>query len=98
MWVPWAGSADGNAHVIDLRPGRECGRLGWAGHSGGDSSDAWSGLAAYLHEISRALYDGGGVSEMYPYLTWDGQLWWELGENCQFLNGDPLIPAPMGLG
>jgi cell wall assembly regulator SMI1 len=99
LWVPWAVSADGNAHVIDLRPGGESGRLGWAGHSGGgDFSDSWPGLAAYLHEVSRALYSGGGVREMYPYLTSDGQLWWDFGENCQSLNGDPLIPAPLGLG
>ncbi|MEU3045625.1 SMI1/KNR4 family protein [Streptomyces sp. NPDC006984] len=98
LWVPWAVSADGNAHVIDLRPGDEAGRLGWAGHSGGgDFSDSWPGLATYLHEVSRALYSGGGVREMYPYLTPDGQLWWDFGEDCQSLNDEPLMPAPLGL-
>ncbi|GAA2512664.1 hypothetical protein GCM10010406_55740 [Streptomyces thermolineatus] len=44
LWVPRAENADGNVHVIDLRPGRECGRLGRAGHSGGgDFSNAVGG-------------------------------------------------------
>ncbi|WP_345467291.1 SMI1/KNR4 family protein [Actinoallomurus oryzae] len=99
LWVPWAESADGNAHVIDLRPGSGSGQLGWAGHAdGGDFSDAWPSLAAYLHEVSRALYEGGGVRDMYPYLTSDGQLWWELGKGPHLLNGDALQEAPVGLG
>ncbi|MCP2313653.1 hypothetical protein [Kitasatospora paracochleata] len=92
-------SADGNAQVIDLRPGGEAGRLGRAGHSGGgDFSDSWPGLATYLQEVSRALHCGGGVREMYPCLTSDGRLWWDFGENCHAPNDDPLIPAPVGLG
>ncbi|GAA1140465.1 cell wall assembly regulator SMI1 [Kitasatospora gansuensis] len=99
LWVPWAESADGNAQVIDLRPGSEPGRLGWAGHSGGgDFSDQWPGLAPFLHEVAQALYRGSGVRDMYPYLTSDGQLWWDLGKNCQDLNGEPLTAAPAGLG
>ena len=99
LWIPWAESAGGNAQVIDLRPGNECGRLGWAGHSGGaDFSDAWPDLATYLHEVSRALCDGGGVRGEYPYLTPNGDVWWDLGENCQSLHGEPLTPAPTGLG
>ncbi|BAJ26774.1 MULTISPECIES: SMI1/KNR4 family protein [Kitasatospora] len=47
-WLPWAETADGRAHVLDLRPGPEHGRLGWAGwagHSGGgDFTDPCPGL------------------------------------------------------
>ena len=98
LWVPWGESADGNVHVIDQRPGPGYGRLGWAGHGGGgDFSDSSPGLAAYLHQVHRALYFGGGVREMYPYLTRDGQLWWDFGGSCDSLNGEPLVAAPTGL-
>ncbi|MCX4487080.1 MULTISPECIES: SMI1/KNR4 family protein [Streptomyces] len=99
LWIPWAESADGNAHVLDLRPGSESGRLGWAGHGGcGDFSDEWQGLAEYLHEVSQALSRGGGVRGMYPYLTSNRQLWWDLGPDCLSLDGEPLTAAPTGLG
>ncbi|GIH52946.1 Cell wall assembly regulator SMI1 [Microbispora rosea] len=99
LWIPWGVSADGNAHIIDLRPESDHGRLGWAGHGGGgDFSDAWPSLAAYLGDVSEALYFGCGVRGEYPYLTSDGQLWWDLGEDCRSLNGEPLVPAPVGLG
>ncbi|MFC8723561.1 SMI1/KNR4 family protein, partial [Kitasatospora sp. NPDC057198] len=69
-WLPWAEDAGGHAHVLDLRPGPSCGRLGWAGHSGGgDFTDSWPGLAAYLHAVAEALRHGGGVRGTYPYLT-----------------------------
>ncbi|MEV6212916.1 SMI1/KNR4 family protein [Kitasatospora sp. NPDC051914] len=99
LWVPWAESADGGVQVIDLRPGHASGRLGRAGHSGGgDFSDAWPGLAEYLHEVSRALWHGGGVRGTYPYLTADGDLWWDFGGGCPSVDGEPLTPAPVGLG
>ncbi|GAA4577779.1 hypothetical protein GCM10023193_82040 [Planotetraspora kaengkrachanensis] len=60
--------------------------------------DSWPSLAVYLGDVSEALYLGGGVHGMYPYLTSDGQLWWDLGEDCRSLNGESLVPAPMGLG
>ncbi|WP_285736726.1 SMI1/KNR4 family protein [Kitasatospora phosalacinea] len=97
QWLPWAETADGHAHVIDLRPGPARGRLGWAGHSGGgDFTDSWPGLAAYLHAVADALLLGGGVRGTYPYLTADGRLWWDLGADCHELDGGPLTPAPVG--
>ncbi|GAA1100929.1 SMI1/KNR4 family protein [Kitasatospora arboriphila] len=100
LWVPRAESADGGVQVIDLRPGPGSGRLGWAGHSGGgDFSGAWPGLAAYLHEVSRALWHGGGVRGTYrPYLTADGDLWWDCAGDRPSPNGEPLTPAPVGPG
>ena len=97
LWVPWAESADGAAQVIDQRPGPNLGRLGWAGHSdGGDFTDSWPDLASLLHAVAQALYEGGGVRGLHPYLTRRGGVWWD-EEGCQELNGHPLRPAPVGL-
>jgi cell wall assembly regulator SMI1 len=97
LWVPWAESADGVAQVIDQRPGPDAGRLGWAGHSsGGDFTDSWPGLARLLHAIAQALHDGGDVRGLHPYLTAQGDLWWD-EEDSHELNGQPLRPAPIGL-
>ncbi|MER5866630.1 SMI1/KNR4 family protein [Kitasatospora sp. NPDC002040] len=97
LWVPWAESADGVAQVIDQRSGPDAGRLGWAGHSGGgDFTDSWPGLAHLLHAVARALHDGGGVRGLHPYLTEQGDLWWDEKDSRE-LNGQPLRPAPIGL-
>ncbi|RPE35988.1 SMI1/KNR4 family protein [Kitasatospora cineracea] len=97
LWVPWAESADGVAQVIDQRPSPNPGRLGWAGHSGGgDFTDSWPGLAHLLHAVAQALHDGGGVRDLHPYLTEEGNLWWD-EEDSHELNGQPLRPAPVGL-
>jgi hypothetical protein len=78
-----------------LAGGSESGRLGWAVHDGcGDFSDAWPSLAEYLHAVAEALTSGGGVRNLYPYLTSAGQLWWDNGPDCQTLNGRPLTTAP----
>ena len=98
LWMPWA-EADGHLQVFDLRPGEESGRLGWALRTdGGDFSDAWPSLAAYLHEVAEALTHGGGVRGMYPYLASDGQLWWDDGSDCLSLNGEPITLAPTNRG
>ncbi|MBW8481378.1 SMI1/KNR4 family protein [Actinomadura parmotrematis] len=97
-WIPWAVNASGTPHVIDRRPGPHRGRLGWAAYAGGgDFTDGWPGLAAYLAAVARALHEGGGAGGMHPYLTVDGLLWWEFGDDRRSLNGDPLVPAPLGL-
>ncbi|MEV7218188.1 SMI1/KNR4 family protein [Kitasatospora cineracea] len=97
LWVPWAESADGVVQVIDQRPGRDVGRLGWAGHSGGgDFTDSWPGLADFLDAVAGVLYEGGGVRGLHPYLTAQGDLWWD-EEDSRELNGEPLRPAPVGL-
>jgi cell wall assembly regulator SMI1 len=97
LWVPWAESADGAAQVIDQRPGPNAGRLGWAGHSGGgDFTDSWPDLASLLHAVAHALHEGGSVRGLHPYLTTQGELWWD-EEDCHELNGQPLRPAPIGL-
>lgn len=94
LWIPWA-EGDGDAQVIDLRPGPGHGRLGMAVHDGtGDFSDGWPGLAAYLHDTAEALYGGGGVRGWYPYLTQAIELWWDRGPDCESLNGEPLTRAP----
>ena len=96
LWIPWAEGADGGSQVIDLRPGPDAGRLGWAGHSGGgDFTDSWPDLPSLLHAVAHALTEGGGVRELHPYLTARGELWWD-EEGCERLNGDPLTPAPVG--
>ncbi|MGW2873603.1 SMI1/KNR4 family protein [Kitasatospora sp. NPDC001225] len=97
FWVPWAESSDGGSQVIDQRPGPDEGRLGWAGHGGGgDFTDSWPGLAGLLHAVARAFHSGGDVRGLHPYLTAQGELWWD-EENCHELEGQPLTPAPIGL-
>lgn len=97
LWVPWAESADGGAQVIDQRPGADTGRLGWAGHSGGgDFTDSWPDLASLLHAVTHALDEGGDVGGLHPYLTTEGEIWWD-DEGCEELDGHPLRPAPIGL-
>jgi cell wall assembly regulator SMI1 len=95
LWLPFAGS-DGDSQVIDLRPGPEYGRLGWAIHDNGGYFDgAWPTLGAYLTEAAEALVIGSGVNGWYPYLTVDGELWWSTANQTE-LNGEPLWPAPTG--
>ncbi|MFJ8692039.1 SMI1/KNR4 family protein [Streptomyces roseolilacinus] len=97
LWVPWAEGADGAAQVIDRRPGPGTGRLGWAGHSGGgDFTDSWPDLASLLHAVTRALYEGGDVRGLRPYLTTQGGMWWD-EDGCEELDGHPLRAAPDGL-
>lgn len=92
LWIPWAESADGVYQVIDLRAGAGRGRLGWAGHSdGGDFTDAWPNLSALLHAVAEALCRGGSVQGLHPYLTGDGEVWWDAADRCE-LNGLPLLP------
>lgn len=96
LWVPWAESADGAAQVIDLRPGPDAGRLGWAGHSGGgDFSESWPDLATLLHAIAQALHEGGDVGGLRPYLTAQDGLWWD-EDGCDELDGQPLRTVPIG--
>lgn len=97
QWVPWAESAGGNAQVIDQRPGPGSGRVGWAVHDDcGDFSDSWPSLAGLLHAVAQALHEGGGVRGRVPYITADGEMWWDR-EGSQELSGRPLRPAPVGL-
>jgi cell wall assembly regulator SMI1 len=95
-WLPFAES-DGDSQVIDLRPGPGYGRLGWALHdNNGSFDDAWPTLGAYLAETAEALASGGGgVNGWQPYLTVDGELWWNPAGLLD-LNGEPLRPAPSG--
>ncbi len=96
LWIPWAEDG-GDAQVIDLRPGPGQGRVGVAVHDGGgDFSDAWPSLTAYLHAVAEALHVGGGVGPWYPYLRVDDGLWWDFAGESE-LNGEPLRPAPVGL-
>jgi cell wall assembly regulator SMI1 len=97
LWIPWA-ELDGDAQVIDLRPGAGYGRLGMTFHDdcGVSPGSSWSGLAAYLHDVARALHLGGGVRGGYPFLMATGELWWDLGTSSS-LHGVPLVPAPVGL-
>jgi cell wall assembly regulator SMI1 len=97
LWVPWA-EGDGDARVIDLRPGPTHGRLGMAYHDGsGDFSDGWPDLATYLHEVAQALYAGGEIRGWYPYLTVDGELWWDRRPDIRTVNDEPLVRAPGGI-
>ncbi|MEU7602466.1 SMI1/KNR4 family protein [Streptomyces sp. NPDC041003] len=93
LWIPWAQS-DGNAQVIDMREGPHRGRLGTACHDDtAHFDDGWPSLAAYLAEVADVLDHGGLVDGCAPYLTCDGELWWDL-EGETDLNGEPLTPAP----
>lgn len=94
QWIPWAQS-DGDAQIIDMRPGPAQGRLGMAYHDDcGVFTDGWPSLAAYLTEVADVLEKGGAVGGAWaPYLTTEGELWWSLKDETQ-LNGAPLVPAP----
>lgn len=75
-WVPFA-AEDGDAQVIDLRPGPGYGRVGCTAHDGlGDFDAAWPTLGTYLTEVADALAAGIPVRYWLPYLTVDGELWW----------------------
>lgn len=98
LWLPWAESADGVIRIIDLRPGSASGRLGRAGHSGGaDFTDAWPSLSVFLAAVAEALCDGRDVRGLHPYLTDDGDVWWDRADQRE-ANGAPLRPAPVWLG
>ncbi|MET7640077.1 SMI1/KNR4 family protein [Streptomyces sp. NPDC005438] len=93
LWIPWA-QVDGDAQIIDMRPGPEQGRLGMAYHDeGGVFRDAWPHLAAYLEDVADVLERGGTVGWMSPYLTAEGELWWDSRPEPR-LRGVPLTPAP----
>ena len=94
QWVPWAQS-DGDAQIIDMRPGPDQGRLGMAYHDDcGVFEGGWPSLSAYLTEVAEVLEKGGAVGGTWvPYLTCDGELWWSLKDETE-LNGEPLTPAP----
>lgn len=92
-WLPF-GDSDGDLQVIDLRPGSGFARVGSAPHDNpADFSDAWPSLEAYLTTVADALETGGAAGVWYPYLTIEGELWWDLGGETE-LNGEPLRPVP----
>ncbi|MFZ3471165.1 SMI1/KNR4 family protein [Streptomyces sp. 4.24] len=93
QWIPWAQS-DGDAQVIDMREGPGQGRLGSAPHDDtGHFDDGHPSLAAYLAEVADVLDHGGLADACAPFLTEDGELWWDLEGETE-LNGRPLTPAP----
>ncbi|MEV0381265.1 SMI1/KNR4 family protein [Nonomuraea sp. NPDC050643] len=93
LWLPFAG-CDGDAQVIDLRPGPGYARLGWTVHdNGGHFDGAWPCLGAYLAETADALADRLPVNGWHAYLTVDGDLWWSTAGQVE-LNGTPLRHAP----
>jgi hypothetical protein len=48
--------------------------------------------------VAQALYAGGEVHGWYPYLTVDGELWWDpRGPDIRTLNDEPLVRAPAGI-
>jgi cell wall assembly regulator SMI1 len=103
LWIPFA-EIDGDAQIIDLRPGPGHGRLGWSYHDDrGTFRDAWPSLGAYLAATADALLHGGGTSRYadggrycFPYLTPEDTLWWA-PPGTSDLDGEPLRPAPVGL-
>ncbi|MEV0647532.1 SMI1/KNR4 family protein [Phytomonospora sp. NPDC050363] len=95
LWIPFA-EIDGDSQIIDLRPGPDHGRLGWAVHdNGGDFDEAWPDLAAYMHAVAEAYYAGGPVEHSYPYLLGD-EVWWSPADTTD-VNGKPVTPAPIGV-
>ena len=94
LWLPFGESGGGDVMVVDLRPGPGFAQMGWAVHdSGGDFTDPWPSLAAYLQATADALRYGIGAKGHYPYLTADGELWWTFAGETE-LNGEPLRRAP----
>lgn len=100
LWIPFA-QLDGDAQVVDMRPGPGQGRLGTAEHDGtGNFENAWRSLGAYLASTARVLMHGGsssgghddGSPYWFPYLTDRNALTWTGLEG-----GDSLRPAPVGL-
>jgi cell wall assembly regulator SMI1 len=93
-WLPFAG-ANGYLLIIDMRAGQPSGRLGtWAHDGTGDFDAPWAGLGDYLTEVADALTLGRGARSSYPYLTVEGELWWD-SETATHLAGQPLRRAPM---
>lgn len=93
QWIPWAQS-DGDSQVIDMREGPGQGRLGSAPHADTPHfHDGWPSLAVYLTAVADVLDHGGEADGMVPYLTPEGELWWDFPDETE-LNGDPLTPAP----
>jgi cell wall assembly regulator SMI1 len=91
LWIPWAES-DGDAQVVDLRPGETYGQVGTVHHDEGGLQDTWPSLGAYLTEVADVLEHGGVVGLVAPYLTQDGGLRWELPQYVRPEDG--LTPAP----
>ena len=93
QWIPWAES-DGDSQIIDMRDGPHQGRMGTALHDdSGSFEDGWPSLAAYLNDVAEALDEGGAVGPWAPFLTSDGELWWDFSGETE-LDGEPLVPAP----
>lgn len=91
LWIPWAES-DGDAQVVDLRPGETYGQVGTVYHDESGLQDTWPSLGAYLTEVADVLEHGGTVGLAAPYLTQDGGLRWELPQYVRPEDG--LTPAP----
>lgn len=91
-WIPF-GAIGNDLQVIDTRPGPERGRLGFApNNGGGDFSESYPSLGAYLTSVADALETGGAAGAWHPYFAADGEIWWDLAGATE-LNGEPLRPA-----
>lgn len=96
LWFPFSG-LEGEAFVIDMRPGAGQGRLGSASVDGtGDFSVGWPNLTAFLAETADALETGATVLRQQPYLTTTGRLWWARPGQSRWYDGTALTPVHRG--
>ncbi|MBZ9640918.1 SMI1/KNR4 family protein [Streptomyces sp. PSKA30] len=95
LWIPWA-AIDGDAQVIDMRPGPGQGRIGSALRDDNGNFDGdwgWPSLEAYLFQVAEALEFGDPVGDLVPYLKPNGELCWAYSTDIE-LDGYEITPAP----
>ncbi|WP_432042002.1 SMI1/KNR4 family protein [Streptomyces cadmiisoli] len=95
LWIPWA-AIDGDAQVIDMRPGPGQGRIGLAPKDDNGAFDGdwgWPSLETYLFQVAEALELGEPVGDSVPHLKPNGELCWAYSSDIE-LDGYELTPAP----
>ena len=78
-WIPIAGDGFADELVVDLRPGPLHGCvLEWEQEASQVLRPGWSGVAAMLADVHRALTQGVLAGHSHPTVTEDGRLDWQI--------------------